>query len=258
MLYFSAVLRSLFAIAAILFLTVICGAPAILFSLVDRTGDWVLRFGRLWARGICAASGVRVESHGVEHIPSKGPVILISNHQSNYDMLALLLSIPRPFRVVAKRLLFRIPIFGWCLSLAGMIPIDRDKRARAIQSLDRAAERVRSGEPVLLFPEGTRSPDGRLLPFKKGAFVIAVKAGVPIVPVSVAGGAHILPKGSIRVRPGRIVVRYGEPISVSGYTLDTKEQLMLVVRDAVGRGLEESAPFVAPPSSSAPTPAPST
>lgn len=235
-------LRSALTIAAVLFLTSICGTLAILFSLVDRRGDWVLRFGRIWARGICAVSGVRVESHGLANFPSSGPVILISNHQSNVDMLALLISIPRSFRVVAKRLLFRIPIFGWCLSLAGMIPIDRDNRTLAIRSLDKAAERVRSGHPVLLFPEGTRSRDGRLLPFKKGAFVIAVKSGVPIVPVSVSGGVRILPKGSVLVRTGRLVVRFGEPIPVSGYTLETKEHLMDRVRQAVQRGLAESDP----------------
>jgi 1-acyl-sn-glycerol-3-phosphate acyltransferase len=180
------VLRSAFAVVATIVLTLVFGLPALVLSLVNRRGDWVLRLGRPWARGICAASGVTVDSVGTENVPADRPVILISNHQSHFDMLAILLTMPRPFRVVAKRHLFYIPVFGWCLSLAGMIPIDRENRAAAIQSLERAAERIRGGEPVLFFPEGTRSHDGGLLPFKKGAFVIAMKAGAPIVPVSVA------------------------------------------------------------------------
>ena len=230
-------LRSIFAPAATVVLTLFYGVPALLLSLVNPGGDWVLRFGRHWARGICAASGVTVTATGTENIPLEGPVILISNHQSHFDMLALLMTIPRPFRVVAKRHLFRIPVFGWCLTLAGMIPIDREKRASAIQSLERAADRIRGGEPVLFFPEGTRSRDGHLLPFKKGAFVIAVKAGAPIVPVSVTGSLDVLPKGSIRIRPGPITVRYGAEIPIAPETLETKERLIERVRSAVSDGL---------------------
>ena len=160
-------------------------------------------------------------------------------------MLALLMTVPRPFRVVAKRHLFRIPVFGWCLTMAGMIPIDREKRASAFQSLERAADRIRGGEPVLFFPEGTRSRDGHLLPFKKGAFVIALKAGAPIVPVSVTGSLAVLPKGSIRIRPGHITVRYGAEIPVAQETLETKERLIERVRGAVAEGVAVAR--VAPP-----------
>jgi 1-acyl-sn-glycerol-3-phosphate acyltransferase len=231
------VLRSVFAAVATVVLTLVFGVPALFLSLVNPRGDWVLRFGRSWARGICAAAGVSVTALGVANIPADRPVILISNHQSHFDMLALLLTMPRPFRVVAKRHLFYIPVFGWCLYLAGMIPIDREKRSSAFQSLERAADRIRGGEPVLFFPEGTRSRDGQLLPFKKGAFVIALKAGAPIVPVSVAGSLAVLPKGSLRIRPGHITVRYGPEIAVASETLDTKERLIDRVREAVARGL---------------------
>jgi len=240
------VLRSVFAALTTIVLTLVCGVPALLLSLVDPRGDWVLRFGRPWARGICAAAGVSVSATGLENIPMDRPVILISNHQSHFDMLALLMTLPRPFRVVAKRHLFWIPVFGWCLSLAGMIPIDREKRSSAFQSLERAADRIRGGEPVLFFPEGTRSRDGELLPFKKGAFVIALKAGAPIVPVSVSGSLAVLPKGSIRIRPGSITVRYGAEIPVSAETLDTKERLIDRVRTAVAQGLA-APPRPAPP-----------
>ena len=135
------------------------------------------------------------------------------------------------FRVVAKRLLFYIPVFGWCLWASGMIPIDRTRRASAIESLDRAAERARTGLPILFFSEGTRSRDGSLQTFKKGAFVIAVKSQIPIVPVSVRGSYDVLPKGSIRIRPGHIVAQYGKEIPASGYTMETKDALVAQVPD---------------------------
>ena len=219
-----------------------------ILSIFNPRGDWVLRFGRLWARGICAASGVRVEGRGAENVPRDRSSILLSNHASNFDMLAILITLPVSFRVVAKRFLFHIPIFGWCLRLAGMIPIDRDKRASAIRSLDRAAERVKTGMPVLFFPEGTRGAGGRLLPFKKGAFVIAVKSGVPVIPVSVVGSEAVLSKRSFRVRPGRIIVQYGPEIAVSSYSLETKELLMARVKEAIeaGTAAVESASVVSP------------
>ena len=235
-------LRSALVIVATIALTILCGVPATLLSLVHRDGRWILTFGRIWARGICAAAGARVEARGMENVPKERAAILLANHQSNFDMLAILLSMPRPFRVVAKRFLFYIPVFGWCLRAGGMIPIDRDKRTRAIQSLEKVAARVRSGEPVLMFPEGTRSPDGALLPFKKGAFVIAVTSGVPVVPVSVTGGDRILAKHSLRVRPGRIIIRYGPEIPVTGHSLATKELLIAQVREAIEAGLAEIDP----------------
>lgn len=232
-------MRSVLAGAAVVFMTIVCGVPAMVLALAHPRGDWVLRFGRLWARGICAASGVTVEPRGLERLPKGRPFILISNHRSHFDMIAFILTFPGSFRVVAKRFLFYVPIFGWCLWAAGMIPIDREKRARAIESLEKAAERIRTGVPVLFFPEGTRSDDGSLRAFKKGAFVIAVKAGVPIVPVSVSGSGEVLPKGSIRIRQGRIVIRYGPEIPVAGFTIETKDALIAKVRDAVAAGLDE-------------------
>lgn len=242
LLYCKTVFRSAYAIVVIIVLTVLCGIPAALLSLVNPRGDWVVRIGRVWARGIANAAGVSIEARGVEHLPQGHPYILISNHQSHFDLIAFILTFPRSFRVVAKRLLFYIPIFGWCLWAAGMIPIDRSRRQSAIKSLERAAERVRAGEPILFYPEGTRSPDGDLLPFKKGAFVIALKSGVPIVPVSVAGSRAILGKGSIRIRPGRIAITYGPEIELKSYTLDEKELLIERVRQAVIEGLKEVNP----------------
>jgi 1-acyl-sn-glycerol-3-phosphate acyltransferase len=237
LIYFAPVLHSALAILSVILFTVLFGLPALVLSLANPSGDWVVRFGRRWAGSICAASGVRVEAHGVENLPASGSYLLIANHKSHFDLLAFLKTYPSSFRVVAKRALFRIPVFGWCLSAAGMIPIDRESRTRAVASLDEVVEKVRTGMPVLFFPEGTRSREESLLPFKKGAFAIALKTGLPIVPVSISGGLAILPKGSIAIRPGTIVIRYGAPIASVGPVAMTREELAARVRDAVEAGL---------------------
>ena len=173
----------------------------------------------------------------MERIERDRPFIFMCNHQSNLDVLAIVLSMPISFRIVAKRYLFYIPIFGQCIWLMGMIPINRFDRASAIKSLDQAARKIRSGTSVLFFVEGTRSRDERLLPFKKGAFVIAGQAGVPVIPVTIHGSGPLLPRGSPFMRPGTIRIHYGDPIPTEGYTLRTKEQLMSRVREAMLRDL---------------------
>ena len=235
-------IRGLVALIGSLLLTLCFGLTGIVFSLVNPRGEWIFRLGKGWARSICSVSGVSVEVQAAEHAPRGAPAILVANHQSNFDILAILIAMPVPVRFVAKRLLFRIPVFGWCLSLAGMIPIDRERRASAIRSLDAAAERIREGHPVLFFPEGTRSSDGRLLPFKKGAFVIALKSGIPIVPVSIAGGVEVLRKGSLRIRPGKIVLRWNEALGTAGRGPDARDALLERARRAILSGLAEIDP----------------
>ena len=238
-------LRSALAILSVIFFTLFLGLPALILSLANPRGDWIVRFGRWWAGSICAASGVRVEARGVENLPASGPYLLIANHKSHFDLLAFLKTYPSSFRVLAKRALFRIPIFGWCLSSAGMIPVDRGKRMRSVASLDEAAEKTRTGVPVLFFAEGTRSREEALLPFKKGAFAIALKTGLPIVPVSISGGLAILPKGSLGIRPGTIVIRYGAPIPSVGPVPMTRDELAARVRAAVEAGLALDRPATA-------------
>src|SRR5262245_8620327 len=170
-------LRSCVTVVMAVFYTIITGVPALMLSLFAPGSDVVLWFGRYWGRWILATAGVRLVCSGLENIDRSRTYIYLSNHQSNLDILAIVLTLPTSFRIVAKKYLFYIPIFGQCIWLMGMIPIDRAHHGRALQSLQRAAERIRQGTSVLFFPEGTRSRDGRLLPFKKGAFVIAVESG---------------------------------------------------------------------------------
>jgi 1-acyl-sn-glycerol-3-phosphate acyltransferase len=155
------------------------------------------------------------------------------NHQSQFDIPALVVTMPADFRMVAKRSLLYIPVFGWALWLAGFVFIDRSNREQAIRSLKRASDRLRRGTSIVVFAEGTRSRTGELLPFKRGGFVMAIEAGVPVVPVTVRGGRDILPKGSLRVRPGRIEVHFGAPVDTRAYDYESRDALIARVREAI-------------------------
>jgi len=225
---------------AVVLTTLLLGSLGIVLCLLLPGGAALMPIARLWSRLVMTT--YRVKWRAVYHADFDRtlPHIFVSNHQSQFDIPALVLSMPVDFRIVAKRELLYIPIFGWALWLAGFIFIDRSDRDRAIRRLDRAVRIVRRGTSVVVFAEGTRSPDGRLLPFKKGGFVLALKAGVPIVPVSIRGGRAVLPKGSLRVRPGTIEVVFGAAVPTSGYTLETKESLIAAVRDRITAGLEST------------------
>jgi len=167
----------------------------------------------------------------------------MSNHQSNFDIPVLLSHLNVQFRWLAKAELFHIPLFGVAMKRAGYISIDRKDRVSAIQSLQRAAEIIRDGVSVMIFPEGTRSRDGRIQPFKKGGFVLAIDSGAAIVPVVLHGTGHIMPKERLRILPGDVLIEIHEPIETSGYTQKNKDDLMKKVRhticEAFKRGIDK-------------------
>jgi 1-acyl-sn-glycerol-3-phosphate acyltransferase len=194
---------------------VLLSIPAMLLAGNGNFSIWVAR--ELWSRSILWLAGIRVEI-APPAAPPSGPAIYVSNHASLLDVCALLLALPRDdLRFVAKQELFRIPVFGWYLRMARFVPVDRSDHAAAVASLQRAADRVRSGVPLMVFPEGTRSTTQRIRPFKKGAFVLALEAGVPIVPIAVAGSGAITPSRRIEVHPGTIRVQVGAPIDVASF-----------------------------------------
>lgn len=200
----------------------------------DRSGSSIHSIGALWGRILLFLSGVTVEIKGTENLLQNSPQIIASNHKGAFDILALQAFIPIQFRWVAKKSLFKIPIIGWSMSLAGYVSIDREKAGSAYKSIERAAEKVKKGVSVLIFPEGTRSSAGSLLPFKRGGFLLAIKSGVPIIPVSIRGTENLMKKDSILIRPGVVKVVIGKPIPVS----DTDEKpLMEMVRKAIEEGL---------------------
>ncbi len=170
---------------------------------------------RWWSRLLLLSSGVRVRSEQLVPFSPDQVYVLLSNHQSLFDIPVLLATMPVPARFLAKRELFRIPVFGWALKVGGFIPVERGGKS-AGESFRAAAGRVRRGSSVLLFPEETRSTDGNLLPFKRGGFLLAQKAGLPMVPVGIRGTLGVRPRHSYRIHPGRVLVRYGEPLPPPG------------------------------------------
>ena len=232
-------MRRIFIGAVIAIDTFVFATIAIVGCLLIPNGNPLIWCGRPWARIILLACGTRVRVMGRERIPRGKPVIYITNHQSHLDVVALVQVLPGQFRAIAKKELFSIPVFGWAIWLAGFVRIDRTDREKAFRSLDVAAARIRRGRSMLVFAEGTRSPDGRLLPFKKGGFVLAIRSGVPIVPISISGSRAVLSKNSRDVRKGVIDVVIGDPIDSSAFTMDSKDDLIALVRRAVEAGFTD-------------------
>jgi len=229
---------NLFRLALIAIVTAILGTLGILSCLVIPSGDGVIVLARLWARLLLGLCRVRVVVQGAEKIRPPCPYVFLSNHQSQFDIPAAVLAIPVQFRILAKKELFHIPIFGWVLRLSGFVGIERSNREKAIRSLDEAARRIRRGRSLLIYAEGTRSPDGSLLPFKKGGFILAIQAGVPVIPLTILGSRKVLPKGSLRIHPGTIRVVVGDPIDPRQYRVEEKEALMKRVRAVMAEALE--------------------
>jgi len=163
----------------------------------------------------------------------------MSNHQSNFDIPVLQAYLSTHFKWLAKAELFKIPFFGYVLKRAGYLSIDRSDRVSAVKSLKKATEIIRSGVSVLIFPEGTRSQDGNIRPFKKGGFVLAVDAGVPVVPVIINGTWSIMSKKGILIRPGNVILEITEPIETSNYTRKIKDELLERVRNVVCEHFEK-------------------
>lgn len=205
--------RAYLFLAALIPLTILFSVSAIISTLFDSSGRTYALHARLWAQLGLAMNCVNVTIAGTEHLPD-GPVIFMSNHQSNFDIFALLAAIPRQIHWIAKKELFDIPLFGPSMRRGGYIPLDRGDGRKALQSMDEAAAMIRQGKSVVLFPEGTRTPDGSLLPFKRGGFILARKAAVPVVPVTINGSGRINPAGQIRLYSGNIHITVHPPIAI--------------------------------------------
>ncbi|MFZ4858223.1 MAG: lysophospholipid acyltransferase family protein [Desulfuromonadaceae bacterium] len=204
-------LRAYLYLTVFIPLTVLFSASSFLSTLFDGSGRAHAWHARLWARLMLALNGVNVTVSGSERLPD-GPVIFMSNHQSNFDILSLLAAMPRRFYWIAKKELFDIPLFGHSMRRGGYIPLDRGDGRKALQSLDAAAATIRQGKSVVLFPEGTRTTDGNLLPFKRGGFVLARKAEVPVIPVTINGSARINPANRMRLYSGNISITLHPPV----------------------------------------------
>lgn len=220
------------------FATLVAGILVIVLSFFVRSGNPLHKVARFWGKSILFVSRVKMSVKGLSNINPSAPYIYMPNHQSNFDIPVLLGHLTVQFRWLAKVELFKIPIFGRAMRKAGYISIDRNNRASAIKSLNVAANKIKNGVSVLIFPEGTRSRDGKIRPFKKGGFVMAIESGVPIVPVVITGTRSIMAKGKFRVNAGHVNMVIHKPIDTSAYTRETKEALMESVRRVICDGFE--------------------
>jgi 1-acyl-sn-glycerol-3-phosphate acyltransferase len=215
--------------------TIVLSTVALCAALIDRGGETTHKVGRLWAHIYLRVAGVKVTVTGVEHVAAS-PCIFMCNHQSALDIHVLLACLPFSFRFIAKRSLFLIPFLGWTMKAAGYISLDRDNPRKALKAMDEAAKRIQDDTNILVFPEGTRSVDGNLLPFKKGVFSLAMKAHVPIVPVGICGTSRLQPDGyQVPVRGGAVSIHLGEPIPVTGRGVSYKTEVADEVRAAITR-----------------------
>ena len=200
----------------------------------DRKKSLVHRYaGVPWARCILFVSGVKVISRGVERIDPAIPRIYMCNHQSYFDILTLLACLPVGFKFIMKKELMKIPLLGFTMKSAGYIGIVREDPRQAVKSMNEAAEKIRNGASVLIFPEGTRSPDGRLQEFKKGGFNLALRACSDIVPIAITGSFKIVPKGSLTINRGTIRIGFGEAISIKDCSKHDMDLIMEKTRNAM-------------------------
>ena len=214
-------------------LTLLVFFPIIIASIFSRTGNLAFTIQKLWPWVFSRISFVKIELKGKEKIKKGESYVIVSNHQSHYDTIAIINALPMQFRWVIKKELLKIPLFGYALYASKHIFIDRSDRYAAVASIQRGFERLPRGASVLFFAEGTRSPDGEIKQFKKGAFVAAINNGIHILPVTVNGSRKVLSKHSLSVTPGRIEVVIDDPIDTKNYNIDDLEKLMGKARDSI-------------------------
>jgi 1-acyl-sn-glycerol-3-phosphate acyltransferase len=213
----------------------------LIFGLFDSHGRYVYLISRFWSWLTLTLGGVSLRVSGLNHIDPRRQYVFMVNHQSNVDIPVLFQSL-RGFQLrwLAKKEILWVPLFGWAMWAAGHIAVDRGDRKDALRSLKKAQERLAGGISIVIFPEGTRSSDGGLLPFKRGGFLLAVKTQTPIVPVTINGSGQILAKGDWRLRGGEIQVTVGMPVSVEDYRPGNLRALSARVRDLIAANLVQA------------------
>ena len=233
-------IRSALLVVLAIAVTAFMSLCALLFPLISPGENKAHKIANLWAKMLLKLSSIRVNVIGRENVLMNRPQIFMANHQSDFDILIVLAYIPGQFRWIVKKELFKIPIFGKAMKSAGYVEIDRQNHEKAMKSLEEAAQKIREGKSVMTFPEGTRSKDGIIKPFKQGLFHLAIQASVPIVPISIIGAHEIMPKRTLKIKPGRITMVIGRPVEVSGYTIETRGELIERVRGIIVRNFENN------------------
>ena len=231
-------IRTIFVWSCIVVATLILGVFALITYPFDRRGTVGHWYAKLWGKVALLANRVKVKIKGMEHLDGKGPYIFMSNHQGSYDIFALLGHLSYQFKWLAKKELFSIPFFGWAMAAVGYISIDRGGTRDTVEAMNEAARKIRDGMSVVIFPEGSRSPDGSIQPFKKGGFTLAIKSKVPIVPVAISGSRDIMPKDKLTATSGEIQILVDHPIETESYALKDRELLMKKVKETISKNFK--------------------
>lgn len=232
-------MRTVCVVIWTLIISVVCSVMTILVSYLSKNDDTLHKIVKIWANSILATSGVKVTLRGLSHIKKSQSHVYMSNHQSNFDIPVLISSLPVHFRWLAKTDLFKIPLFGFAMKRASHISIDRSNRRSAFKSLKRAADIIRSGVSVLIFPEGTRSEDGSIEQFKQGGFVLAIDSGMPIVPVIINGTFPIMPRDQPVIKRGNVTLTICKPIQTTDYNRKTKDKLSEKIKSIICESFEK-------------------
>ncbi len=217
----------------------------LLLSVFDESGRLVhLYCGVPWAKTILWVCGVKVKVGGLENVDGNMPRIYMTNHQSYFDIFALLAYLPVDFKFILKEELMKIPLFGVTMRRAGYIGIDRENPRKASRSMKEVAEKIKNGASVVIFAEGTRSADGQIQPFKRGGFHLALKSGCDVVPIAISNSRNIVPKGTLKINKGTFALNIGPPIPVKDYSKKDMDQLLARTREAIisqmNQGLDSS------------------
>jgi len=229
-------LRAAFISVFVTLYVVLLGPPLLLYSLITKDVGPLYWAGVKGVMFFVNCVGVRVHVRGTERLP-QGTCIFAANHTSSADAPAVVGAIPRRIAILLKRSLFEWPIAGQAFHLAHFIPVDRFDRESAIESLEKATQALRDGQSFLIYPEGTRSADGRLQELKKGTAVMAIKSGVPVVPVACSGAHRVMEKRKLKINPGDILVEFLDPIDSTRYSLEQKDELLREIHDRLAAGL---------------------
>jgi 1-acyl-sn-glycerol-3-phosphate acyltransferase len=228
--------RTIFVAVFLSLYILLVGPPLLLYTFFTRDPDPIYWAGVKGVMFFVRAAGVRVRVEGLERIPP-GVCLFVANHTSAADAPAVVGAIPRRISIILKESLFKWPIVGQAFRSAHFIPVNRKSHESALAGVEKATEALRSGQSFLIYPEGTRSPDGRLQNFKKGAVVMAINAGVPIVPMACSGAHRVMEKRSLVMHPGEILVEFLQPIDAAKFTMEERDTLNQQVHDALAAGL---------------------
>jgi 1-acyl-sn-glycerol-3-phosphate acyltransferase len=229
-------LRTIGVYVVVAFFILMLGPLLLLWSLISGSTDVLYSIGIFGAKTALFMAGVRISVTGRENIPAGKAVVFMPNHQSNCDPPAVAAVLP-PVLIMAKKEFFRVPVLGTGMRMRGFIPVDRTNRERAFGAVDKAVEALKGGYSFLAFPEGTRSKTGRLQAFKKGVFVMAIKAGAPIVPISISGTRQIMRKGDFRIHPGPVRITIHGAVATAGCGITDRARIAGQVRQAIMTGL---------------------